>query len=919
MGFTNFISSSYDYLQYKRSCLGGEISSSLLELKDLNYLDLSLNDFNGAPVPHFFVMLKNLRYLNLSSAHFGGQIPLHLGNLSNLRYLDLSEYLYEDESNFKVGNLRWLSGLSSLVYLNVGMLDFSRLQTNWMHEINRLSSLLELHLSGCSIISSDIKVGFLNLTSLRVFDLSNNWISSLFPMWLSNLTGLQKLELQNNNLHGTIPRDFAKLKNLQYLDLSFNHLKNSGDHMPSYLQNLCKLQFLNLYYNNFSCTIEELLGSFSNCSHNNYLEFLDLSENHLVGEISNSLGSLQNLRHLDLSMNGLWGSLPNSIGNLSLLQSMSISYNLLNGTIPPSFGQLSNLIQFSAYNNFWKTVITEAHLVNLTELKSLEITTEINRALVFNVSYDWVPAFRLKNLYLRNCLVGPQFPVWLQVQTQLTGVVTISNGGISGPIPDNWICKMSSKITSLDLSNNLLEGHLSNLLAFQDPNAVVHSHNNLLVDSILQKYPNLLLLNLQHNLLTGPIPSNIGYLMPNVLRLYLSNNRLSGVIPSSIQTMRNLVVLLLSDNQFSGEFFDYWGELKLFAIDLANNSLYGKIPSSIGFLFTLETLVLSYNHFDGKIPKSLQNCPQLLSIDLSQNRLYGSLPMWIGGVVSQLRLLNLRSNHFTGTIPRQWCNLPKLRVLDVSNNNLSGKIPSCLNNWTDMAYNLYVHASQNYSEKTSLVMKGRELEYSVNLDYVLTIDISSNRLNGTIPNEITNLLNLGTLNLSNNHLVGTIPVNIGAMQQLQTLDLSRNRLSGNIPASLASLNFLTHLNLSFNNLTGRIPTGRQLQTLNDPSIYDGNPFLTKSPGDKKTNNDVPVSANKVDGKENEMEFFGFGFYTSMAIGFPIGLNILFFTIFTSRSRRILYIQFIDRVNYNILEGIGFVITSMRRLRGRRFQ
>ncbi|KAA0043698.1 LRR receptor-like serine/threonine-protein kinase FLS2 [Cucumis melo var. makuwa] len=371
--------------------------------------------------------------------------------------------------------------------------------------------------------------------------------------------------------------------------------------------------------------------------------------------------------------------------------------------------------------------------------------------------------------------------------------------------------------------------------------------------------------------------------------------------------MRNLVVLSLSDNQFSGELFDYWGELKLFAIDLANNSLYGKIPSSIGFLFTLETLVLSYNHFDGKIPKFLQNCPQLLSIDLSQNRLYGSLPMWIGGVVSQLRLLNLRSNHFTGTIPRQWCNLPKLRVLDVSNNNLSGKIPSCLNNWTDMAYNLYVHASQNYSEKTSLVMKGRELEYSVNLDYVLTIDISSNRLNGTIPNEITNLLNLGTLNLSNNHLVGTIPVNIGAMQQLQTLDLSRNRLSGNIPASLASLNFLTHLNLSFNNLTGRIPTGRQLQTLNDPSIYDGNPFLTKSPGDKKTNNDVPVSANKVDGKENEMEFFGFGFYTSMAIGFPIGLNILFFTIFTSRSRRILYIQFIDRVNYNILEGIGFVI------------
>ena len=893
--------------------------SSLLELKDLNYLDLSLNDFNGAPVPHFFVMLKNLRYLNLASAHFGGQIPLHLGNLTNLRYLDLSEYLYEYESNFKVGNLRWLSGLSSLVYLNVGGLDFSSLQTNWMNEINRLSSLLELHLSGCHIISVDTKVGFLNLTSLRVFDLSYNWISSLFPTWLSNLTSLQRLELQFNNFNGTTPRDFAELKNLQYLDLSGNNLRNSGDHMPSYLQNLCKLQLLNLYNNNFGCTVEELLGSFPNCSLNN-LEFLDLSGNHLVGEISNSLDSLQNLRHLDLSGNKLWGSLPNSIGNLSLLQSMSISSNFLNGTIPPSVGQLSNLIHFSAYDNFWKTVITEAHLVNLTELKSLQITTEINRALVFNVSYDWVPPFRLKNLHLRNCLVGPQFPVWLQVQTQLTGAVTISNAGISGSIPDNWICNMSSNITSLDLSNNLLKGHLSNLLAFQDPNAVVHSHNNLLVDSILQKYPNLLFLFLHHNLLTGPIPSNIGDLMPNLRMLYLSNNHLSGVIPSDVQTMSNLAVLSLSDNQFSGELFDYWGELRLlFVIDLANNSLYGKIPSSIGFLITLENLELSYNHFDGKIPKSLQNCPQLVSIDLSQNRLYGSLPMWIGVVVSRLRLLNLRSNHFTGTIPRQWCNLPKLRVFDVSNNNLSGEIPSCLNNWTDIAYNLYAPGFQNYSGKTSLVMKGRELEYSVNLDYALTIDISSNRLNGTIPNEITNLLNLGTLNLSNNHLVGTIPINIGAMQQLETLDLPRNRLSGNIPASLASLNFLTHLNLSFNNLTGRIPTGRQLQTLNDPSIYEGNPFLTKSSSDKNTNTDVPVSANKVDGKENEMEFFGFAFNVSMGNGFPIGLNILFFTIFTSRSRRILYIRFIDRVNDNILEGIGFVITSMRRMRGRRFQ
>ena len=33
--------------------LGGEISGSLLDLKHLTYLDLSLNDFQGIPIPNF--------------------------------------------------------------------------------------------------------------------------------------------------------------------------------------------------------------------------------------------------------------------------------------------------------------------------------------------------------------------------------------------------------------------------------------------------------------------------------------------------------------------------------------------------------------------------------------------------------------------------------------------------------------------------------------------------------------------------------------------------------------------------------------------------------------------------------------------------------------------------------------------------
>src|ERR1039458_7314402 len=67
------------------------------------------------------------------------------------------------------------------------------------------------------------------------------------------------------------------------------------------------------------------------------------------------------------------------------------------------------------------------------------------------------------------------------------------------------------------------------------------------------------------------------------------------------------------------------------------------------------------------------------------------------------------------------------------------------------------------------------------------------------------------------------------MISLESLDLHMNNLWGTIPQSISALYSLEVLNVSYNNLSGSIPTGHQLQALDDPSIYSGNPYLCGPP------------------------------------------------------------------------------------------
>ncbi|KAL7196310.1 hypothetical protein ACSBR1_036337 [Camellia fascicularis] len=724
--------------------LGGKIDPSLLDLKYLCYLDLSMNNFGGIQIPTFFGSLTKLRYLNLSGASFGGTIPSNLGNISNLLYLDLSSLFAELNGN----DLEWTSSLSSLKYLNLGGVDLSKASSSWLQTVNMLPSLLELHLPQCKLFSLPPTLQFINFTSLSVLDLSNNGFNTTIPHWLFNFSTLAQLDLSSNNFHGGLSRSLGKLCNLHMLKLSINEI--SGEYLALW---------------------------------NNLFE----------------------------------GSIPNSIGNMSCLEELYLSNNQMGGNIPQSLGQLKSLVVLELSENPWESVTTEAHFANLSSLREFSIHKGFsNISVIFHISSDWLPPFKLTYITITSCQLGPKFPTWLRNQNELNTLVLV-NTRISDTIPE-WFWKLDLQLNELDVGFNHLSGQVPNSLRFSDLSNVDLNSN-----SFEGPFPlwssNVSSLYLRNNLFSGPIPLNIGEVMPKLTDLDMSKNSLNGSIPLSIGNLNALTNLDISKNHISGRIPDFWNDMPdLYYIDMSNNRLSGTIPSSIGSLNSLIFLLLSKNNLSGEVPSALQNCTVMATIDIGDNQISGYIPAWIGESIPSLLILRLRNNSFTGNIPSQICTLSTLHILDLSQNKLSGTIPPCFGNLSGMKIELNSKKTQ-YQAYLDVVTKGRTYEYKdSNLYLVNNLDLSGNDLSGVIPEELTSLFNLGTLNLSMNHLRGTIPEKIGNLKQLETLDLSKNELSGPIPSSMASLTFLNHLNLSYNNLS--VPNWDNKEDTNDEGKFE---------------------------------------------------------------------------------------------------
>lgn len=191
------------------------------------------------------------------------------------------------------------------------------------------------------------------------------------------------------------------------------------------------------------------------------------------------------------------------------------------------------------------------------------------------------------------------------------------------------------------------------------------------------------------------------------------------------------------------------------------------------------------------IPAALPD-PEILEIELTDIALRGPF-------LSNLTTLNIwRRIHLVrcdiaGTIPQAIYSLQYLSSLDITSNLISGTIDPLISRLTRLTSLTADHNGLSGSLPPSITQ----------LNLLTTLSIANNTLNGTIPENIGNMTQLRTLRLAlNGAMTGTIPQSLGRSVSLVTLDLESMNLQGRIPSSLCNLTLLETFNIAYSNLNG---------------------------------------------------------------------------------------------------------------------
>jgi len=245
--------------------------------------------------------------------------------------------------------------------------------------------------------------------------------------------------------------------------------------------------------------------------------------------------------------------------------------------------------------------------------------------------------------------------------------------------------------------------------------------------------------------LQGTIPDELK-LLSNLEHISIfSNHRISGSFPESLKEMTNLNHLLIDSCAFEDKIPTWIGNLySLKTLRLSNNGFIGSLPAQISKLKQLKTLMLDNNNLLGSV-NLFETLPRLKVLSAKNNMLHGVMGTVFFDTMQYLKVLDLSMNQINSTLPKNIFFNEELTILNLGSNQLHGTIPDV---GTDY---------QPYEGK---------LEY---------LALNKNRLTGKVPSSISKIKSLTNLDLSSNMLSATLPEELKLLTNLDYILLGNNQ------------------------------------------------------------------------------------------------------------------------------------------------